>query len=76
MARKSPATLTPWWAGRYKPKQKGVYQRKGPSIGIIYSRWDGHYWMIGHISWVDALGEATISTRQQLAWRGLADEPK
>lgn len=63
------------------PVHIGVYQRKSPSFGWMFSKWDGEKWLsnvctiVGgdNVDFADRQTKRTIFNN--LKWRGLANKP-
>jgi hypothetical protein len=69
--------LTPWFDGDVKPARVGVYERRYPNPNPNrYSYWNGLWWMFSGATIEGAASvERTVSTCQDAAWRGLAEDP-
>ena len=72
--------FTPWFPGDVNPVRVGVYERDYHDGYSCYCYWDGRYF-----GWASETPEAAKadydrngrqSTRQDLPWRGLAEEPE
>ena len=66
--------VTPWFSGDVEPVHVGVYERK---YGYGYSYWTGRVWCAGSGSARSAAADPLFeSLHQNIAWRGLASDPK
>jgi hypothetical protein len=67
--------VTQWFVGE-KPEHIGVYQRKYPNVGILYSRWNGSAFSLGYHTAEEAYKFGNINSHlQNIPWRGLAEKP-
>lgn len=65
--------LTPLFPGTVKPVRKGLYQRRY-ECGFGYAMWTGKHWTFGTFRRDDPIGWVGKTSRQELPWRGLAQE--
>jgi hypothetical protein len=71
--------LTPWFPPDSKPVRPGIYIATVVREETFYRLWDGEAWMCGGDSVREAAREGregTATYRQNLHWRGLAEQPK
>lgn len=69
--------LTDWYRGEQKPIRIGAYERLYVNEAVVYSYWDGSKWSVAYMSLEWCLrekGKANGTPRQDLPWRGLAEQ--
>lgn len=65
------------WITDADPAHPGVYQRKYPDgvpYPVLFHKWDGRKWLIGHESPELADAETCSSVHHGLPWRGVVPE--
>lgn len=67
--------LTKWFDGSVKPVRDGVYQRRH-FVGKVYSLFSNGHWCLNQPTTLQASRAYYFSSRQDLPWRGLAEQPK
>lgn len=74
--------LTEWFDGsKFVPAHVGVYERdysinQKAFYAYAYAKWDGENWRFLSLTIDKADQEKSISGKQNLNWRGLAEQPK
>lgn len=67
--------LSDWMTASTPVSEDGVYQRKFPDIGAMYSKYqDGQWFAFGETP-DEAADNSCVSANQELPWRGLAEDP-
>jgi hypothetical protein len=68
--------VTDWLSHNTPVHEDGVYQRKFPDIGAMYSKYEDGQWFAFGETPDEAADNSCVSANQELPWRGLAADPK
>jgi hypothetical protein len=65
--------LTPWFPGDVKPVRIGVYERKWPYGGRVWTIWNWRNWGHSHFTNTN-VRYVGLGRSQSIPWRGLASK--